>query len=86
MADLAQQAAADAATMLANARRALTQGDHRTQRGRLHKVINEYELSTLAVRARPVVAQTRTRVVGGTQLAAHSGKIRHRPEGCDWRS
>ena len=61
LADLAQQAVADAAAVLANARRALTRTSGR-QRGKLHKAINA--LYTLAVRAAQVVAQTRRRVAG----------------------
>ena len=61
LADLAQQAVADAAAVLANARRALARTIGR-QRGQLHKAINE--LSTIAHRAAQVVAQTRKRVAG----------------------
>jgi IS5 family transposase len=61
LADLAQQAVADAAAVLANARRAMARTIGR-QRGKLRKAVNE--LSTLAGRAAQVVAQTRKRVAG----------------------
>jgi Transposase and inactivated derivatives, IS5 family len=61
LADLADQAIADAGAVLDNARRALGRVAGR-QRGSLRKAINE--LSTMVIRSAKVVAQTRQRVAG----------------------
>jgi transposase, IS5 family len=77
LADLAQAAMADAASVLANARQALRRVTGR-QRGLLRKAINE--LDTLMTRAMAVVAQTRRRVAGEKVDSATRVVSLHEPD------
>jgi IS5 family transposase len=62
LADLAENAAAQAAAVLRNGRRALPKALSGRVRGRLRRALDE--LATAAERTRKIVAQTRTRLAG----------------------
>ena len=77
LADLAQRAAGDATRVVANARRALPKTTGRAA-GRLRRAVNE--LVTTIQRTGRIVAQTRTRLAGGTPDSATRLVSLHDPD------